>query len=822
MKSIDLSGVWRAKSADCVFQWTAQVPGSILQGLEELGAFGPKGAFYGENAAEAVRLMHRDFLLSREFEVDDFFLPGGDARCYLEAEGLDTICDLFLNGKAFAHTENMHRNYRVDITSALRAGTNTIEILFKDSLAHIEREHARRPLTSEDESEEMTVKGFYHIRKSHCSYGWDWGPKMPDAGIWRPLRIVRCEGALLESVRTVQSHTEAGVEITVEAEATIWGSGDFTFRCEIESPDGAVCGFDGPVEGKRAILIREPMLWWPRGMGDQPLYRLVGTLLLDGRVLQRKEYNIGLRVLAVKREKDAWGESFALAANGIPFFARGANYIPQDVYLNRVSTRNTERLVRDCVDANFNCLRVWGGGVYPDDGFFDLCDRSGIVVWQDLMFACAIYDIVNDGFLANISAEIEDNLRRIRHHACLGLVCGNNEMEWFFVDYKNFPHTKENDFEYLKQYHMVLPEIAARVCPEVFYWPASPSSGGYFDEPNSPDRGDCHYWAVWHGNKDVEDYKSHFFRFMSEFGFQGFPSMAAISSFCEGSDMDPCSPVMEYHQKRPGGNQKIMTYLLKHFRYPKDFDSLVYVSQLSQAEAIRHGVDHWRRNRGRCMGAIYWQLNDNWPGISWSSVDYSGNWKALHYAARRSFDDVLLSADHSGGQLQIHVSNETQGSVSGRLRINSAATDGAVLFSYAQEISVGKLDSSLICAFPVEQLSAGRPLRDFVVHACLDTDSGDKKITTFAFVPFKHLSLAPPSLEVSRTADARGVPCYSISCERPALFVEARARGADTPLSDNFFHLVPGEPYLVRPLNPAGDLAEMTVRSLYDSYLAHG
>ena len=344
----------------------------------------------------------------------------------------------------------------------------------------------------------------------------------------------------------------------------------------------------------------------------------------------------------MQRQKDQYGESFAHEVNGKAFFAMGADYIPEEHLLGRRSEEKTRKLLEDCKLANFNVIRVWGGGFYPDDWFFDICDELGLVVWQDFMFACSVYELTPE-FEANIRKEFADNIKRLRHHASLGLWCGNNEME-MFVDERCWVTKASEVRDYLFMYERIIPEVLGEYDPETFYWPASPSSGGSFDNPNDPDRGDVHYWKVWHGNRPFSEYRKHFFRYASEFGFQALPSKKTIETFSDDpDDWNLFSYIMEKHQRNYGANGKIMNYMQQTYRYPGDFDTVIYASQLLQADAIRYGVEHFRRNRGRCMGAVYWQLNDCWPVISWSSIDYTGRWKALHYYAKRFFAPVMIS-----------------------------------------------------------------------------------------------------------------------------------------------------------------------------------
>ena len=364
--------------------------------------------------------------------------------------------------------------------------------------------------------------------------------------------------------------------------------------------------------------------------------------MYEGNVEDTWKKRIGLRTMTMQRKKDQYGESFAHEVNGKAFFAMGADYIPEEHLLGRRSEEKTRKLLEDCKLANFNVIRVWGGGFYPDDWFFDICDELGLVVWQDFMFACSVYELTPE-FEANIRKEFADNIKRLRHHASLGLWCGNNEME-MFVDERCWVTKASEVRDYLFMYERIIPEVLGEYDPETFYWPASPSSGGSFDNPNDPDRGDVHYWKVWHGNRPFSEYRKHFFRYASEFGFQALPSKKTIETFTDDpDDWNLFSYIMEKHQRNYGANGKIMNYMQQTYRYPGDFDTVIYASQLLQADAIRYGVEHFRRNRGRCMGAVYWQLNDCWPVISWSSIDYTGRWKALHYYAKRFFAPVMIS-----------------------------------------------------------------------------------------------------------------------------------------------------------------------------------
>lgn len=466
------------------------------------------------------------------------------------------------------------------------------------------------------------------------------------------------------------------------------------------------------------MTVEEPQLWWPRGYGAQPLYTVRVTLTANGREQDVWTRRIGLRTLWVSREKDAWGEEFCHVVNGVKVFAMGSDYIPEDNLLCRVTPERTRRLLEDTALANMNTVRVWGGGYYPDDFFFDICDELGLMVWLDLMYACSFYDLT-PAFEASIRLETEQNIRRVRHHASLAVICGNNEVGSFMAgaqqalanghggyDPKRWSHVAD----YIKMFEYILPEICQRLAPQTFWWSSSPSSGVSFDNPNDFSRGDVHYWDVWHGEKPFTEYRKYFFRYASEFGFQSFPCLKTVESFTEEGDRNIFSRVMERHQRNQAANGKIMSYLSQTYRYPNGFDNLLYASQLLQAEAIRYGVEHWRRHRGRCMGAIIWQLNDCWPVASWSSIDYYGRWKALHYAAKRFFAPVLISAEEEGEitqnpkinefhpapirrSIRLNVANETMAQVEGVVHWALRRADGLALQEGRQAVTVPALTS---------------------------------------------------------------------------------------------------------------------------------
>jgi beta-mannosidase len=614
----------------------AKVPGSVYRDLLDNKKM--EDPFFRDNENKAFALMEEDYEYLCSFTVSASLLKTG--KVLLRCEGLDTLADIYLNKVLVGHADNMHRTWEFDVKNQLRNGENTLGIIFHSSIEFVREAYKK---TRTDGSSDC-LDGFPQLRKAHCMFGWDWGPRLPDAGIWRGIELVGIKTARLDNVYISQTHKKDEVDLNFSVQTEeVTASSNLSYTITITDPKGKSFKYEN---SPRKISIEKPQLWWPNGYGEQPLYTVTVILLQRGKQIDSWERRIGLRTMTMRIQKDEWGESFAHEVNGVPIFAMGADYIPEDSILSRVTEKRTRRLLEQCVAANFNAIRVWGGGYYPDDFFFDICDELGLVVWLDFMFACAVYDL-SEKFEQNIRRELEDNIKRIRHHASLGLWCGNNEME-MFVDQGTWVSSAKQKADYIKMYEYIFPKILAEHDRETFYWPASPSSGGSFDYPNDPNRGDVHYWEVWHGNKPFSDYRNYYFRYASEFGFQSFPHRKTIESFTLPEDRNIFSYVMEKHQRNAAANGKIMNYLYQTFLYPTSFDTLLYASQLLQAEAIKYGVEHFRRNRGRCMGAIYWQLNDIWPVASWSSIDYFFRWKALHYFAKRFFRPVMISCHEEG------------------------------------------------------------------------------------------------------------------------------------------------------------------------------
>ena len=823
MRKFSLGGAWTLdvfsteEPRKAVFSNVpAKVPGSVYSDLLAAGLI--PDPFYRDNENEALKLMENDFAYARSFDV-----PEGLLSCeqvLLRCEGLDTVAEVFLNGVRVSGERpvaNMHRTWEFDVKSVLRAGKNEIRVLFHSPTRFIREAYAQ---SQEDGSEDAMV-GFPHLRKAHCMFGWDWGPRLPDAGIWREIALVGVETARLRDVRVHQEHGEGKVDLTVIANIDRAGAGEVCLEATVAAPDGTVLARGTFAEGEKiSFTVETPELWWPNGLGAQPLYTVCVRLSGADKELDRWEKRIGLRTMTVDRTPDQWGERFCFCVNGVDVFAMGADYIPEDNLLSRVTPERTRRLLEDARLANMNSVRVWGGGYYPDDWFYDACDELGLVVWQDFMFACAVYKLSLE-FEENIRAEFVDNVRRLRHHASLGLWCGNNEMEQF-VKYRTWVRTDRQVADYIKMYEYVIPQVLRAEDPDTFYWPSSPSSGGSFDEPQDPNRGDVHYWDVWHGRKPFTEYRKFYFRFASEFGFQSFPGMATIESFTEPEDRNPFSYVMEKHQRNASANGVIASYLSQMYLYPANLDRFAYASQLLQAQAMQYGVEHWRRNRAgaRCMGAVVWQLNDIWPVVSWASIDYFGRWKALHYYEKRFFAPVLISCHEEGilsqntnvnaepfqlkKSARLNVSNETLCDFDGTAYWSLRRPDASVIAEGSFPVHAQAMDAAWL---PEQDFSDQDTYGCYYSYRLEDKDGRQVGSGSVLFCAPKHFRFADPQLSARLDGDE-----IVVSAKAYARSVEILA-GPDTLLEDNYFDMDAGE-RRVKILR--GKAEDVRVRSVYD------
>lgn len=787
MQTYTLNGTWQLSAGHRSLESVdMQIPGTVLSGLLAAGKI--KDPFYRTNEDATRALFWKDYVFTRTFDVDEELLA--QQHIVLVCEGLDTLAEISINGTFLAKTDNMHRTWKFQAKKLLHPGKNEIQIVFRSVLRFIED----YPYEAHKKINYIpcgSMKGNQLLRKAHSMFGWDWGPQTIDAGIFRDIYLQGYSHARIEDIRIHQQHTK---NVSVQTSITLSESVPGQKLCVELSEDGA----DKPLQTKLCktnadgvaavdFVIENPKLWWPNDYGDQPLY-IVRTTLLDedGTSLESITRRIGLRTLTISQEKDEWGNEFAFCVNGVKIFTRGGNYIPDDCLYTRITEKKLDYILESCRRAHFNCVRVWGGGYYPSDAFYDLCDEKGLIVWQDLMYACNVYD-VTDAFAENCRQETYDNVRRLRHHASLGLWCGNNEIESAWDHWGDFQ--KETPYlraDYIRLFEEVLPKAVQEADGETFYWHSSPSSGGCFDNPDDANRGDTHYWDVWHGQKPFTDYRKYFFRFCSEFGFQSFPCAKTVNSFTLEDDRNIFSRVMESHQKNDAANGKMLYYLSENLRYPKDLTHLLYASQVLQGMAIKYGVDHWRRNRGRCMGTLYWQINDDWPAPSWSSIDYFGRWKALHYMAQKFYAPHAVSMTLEDHRCHVYFSNESFETTEYSLTLSIRDLSGNVLETY--ETKGNSPAFSAIETAVVDICSWEDQKDDVFLEAVIHTKDQKVLKDVETLVPYKYLNLKNPviSTEAEETNDAF---ILHISSDCFAPFVALDFDDADVIFSDNFFHL---------------------------------
>lgn len=755
--------------------------------------------FVGMNEKEACALSEKDCVFESSFAADDKMLSMDYAE--LTFYGLDTICAIYFNGKLIGKTMNMHTAFTYDVKNLLLAGENKLRLEFSSPVRYIRYMNHRRNLRTNRDS----IPGASHLRKALCMFGWDWGPALPDMGIYRDVELNCYNTDKINDFEVLQYHKDNEVELEIKVNTK--HASDCDIYAEIDGKNVKLIG------GKCCIKIDNPKLWWIRGYGEQHLYDLRITLQENEVVVDELNKKIGLRTIEVSRNTDKYGKEFTFRINGVEVFIMGANYIPNDSILPRITHERLDNIINAALFANYNCMRVWGGGYYPEDYFFDLCDKYGLLVWEDYMMACSgIW--LTDEMCENFRTEAIYNTKRLRHHASLGLLCGNNEIEVMICG-NNWGGNVQDRLDYIRLYENVLADVALRYAPQIFYWPSSPSTGGGFDRPDADDDGDVHFWEVWHGEKPFTEYRKHMFRFCSEFGFQSFPSVKTIKTFCEEADMNPFSPVMENHQKCKSGNKKILTYLADNYLYPSKFDNLVYASQLLQAEAIKYGVEYFRSIRKCCKGSIYWQINDCWPVASWSSVDYYGRYKILHYYARKFHAPHLLALLIDDEEISVNVINETMKEFSGKIRLSICQNDMSVIKCKDYDVCINPLNATQIDCFDyVCETPSGE-----YIYADLYNENGEFVMRQCEiFVRPKHYNWKKPDIKVNaRKCDNKVLLSFTSDIFAKSVYVDFD--DADIILSDNCFDITDNAAYEIyahTQMNPDELISKMNIKTVYD------
>lgn len=752
------------------------------------------------------------------------------AHVELVFEGLDSACDVYLNGEKIASPDNMFREWRLDVKGKLKPGANELHIYFPPPLVAAAQVAANDPWQPKIGTE---IKAY--VRKAVYEFGWDWGPRFATSGVWRPASLQTWDDARVKDVWVEQKDiapADAHLDVQTNVDATHAGPAQLVMTYGLV--DAAVTTvkqsvtlqpgenhFDMPVE------IAHPSLWYPSGYGAQPIYRFHVQALVDSKVADERDAKTGLRKVVLVRNRDKWGRSFYFEVNGIPIFAKGADVIPFDSFPNRVTDANYKHILQSAKDANMNMVRLWGGGYYEKQEFYDLCDQLGLMVWHDLMFGNNWQPGTYD-FKDQIKDEAEQQITRLRNHPSIVLWSGNNETEltrdWGGRGSLSAELRMRAWQDYLTEFSGILSNVATRLEPEIPYWPSSPSSD-YEDTSDSFQSGDIHDWAVWHGNADFDEYAQHGWRFVSEYGFQSFPEMKTIEAFTKPADRTSIfTPVMLEHQKNSAGNQVIHDYMLRYFGEPKDFASFLYASQVLQAEGVKIGAEGFRRARPQTMGSIFWQLNDCWPVASWSSIDYYGRWKALQYYARRFYAPILISPHVEDGALAVYVVSDKTTPGTAQLQLRIQHLDGSVVRDISQTIEVKPLTSQSVLRIPLSELAGPGQLpvdlATVFASAKLTMDGKTVSQNVEYFVPWKQIALPPAHIDATLTQAGDG---YDVKLESPVLARSTYVSfgDADVTFSDNYLDLLPGEPVTVHVSSSAGLGAlrsQMKVMSLVDAF----
>ena len=820
--TIPLNAGWQFREAG-KDQWrAATVPGCVHTDL--LASNLIDDPFYRDNEQKQQWIGKTDWDYETHFNV----ATATRQREHIDLvfEGLDTYADVYLNDTLILKADNMFRTWRVDAKAALKTGDNILRVRFHSPINVVLPVMARIKYelpASNDQGEKTSP----YTRKAPYQYGWDWGPRFVTSGIWRPVSLEAWNQARLSDVQiiTKQINTDAAamtanVEVvaSVPTRATIYMKNVtnnivVAFK-EIDLASGTN---RVPIDFK----VPHPQVWWPNGLGNHPLYTFQAQVIINSQAIDQKSTRIGLRTLELRQQPDKDGKSFAFVINGVPVFMKGANWIPADSFPTRITKAKYRQLVGSARDANMNMLRVWGGGIYESDDFYDACDEMGILLWQEFMFACSLYPATPE-FLDNVRQEAIDNVTHLRNHPSIVVWCGNNEIEtaWQHWGWKDkLPAGLWDD--YRKLFHGVLQEVTAAYDPTRPYRPSSPSAN-LEDDPETQRIGDTHYWQVWHAAKPFSEYENQHPRFMSEYGFQSFPAIETVRTYTNATEREIQSPVMLAHQRHPRGNQLIREYMLREYPEPKDFESFLYVSQVLQAEGIRTGAEHLRRIMPHNMGSLYWQLDDCWPVASWSSIDYYGRWKALQYYARHFYSNLLISPHLEDERLKFYVVSDQIKPLPAKITVALLNFDGQVMKSFDREITIAPLTSRSYFDIGLKDLLKDADKQNSFLNCELVVDGKVVSTHDQFFAPFKQLHLPQPRITYD-IAPARDGFQLTVKSDKFAKAVYLSLGDTDGSWSDNYFDLIPGKPNTLQyharaPLTLSELRRRLIVRSMVDAF----
>ncbi len=798
---------WKFKQTDAENWLTAKVPGCVHTDLLDNEKI--KDPFYGVNELDLQWIDKYDWEYQTTFKVEKDLLDKDHIE--LVFDGLDTYADVHLNDRLILIADNMFRSWPVYCKDFLVEGENTLRIVLKSPIRIGLKKHAQTPYTipvsDNDQSESGGLgdkKVSIFTRKAGYHFGWDWGPRFVTSGIWRPVTLHAWDKAIIRDVYLQQAQlTDDEAKINAQIEID---SKDFK-KCAVRF---ALNGEDWHNEdlelnpGKNIfnipLTITNPKRWWSNGLGDAYLYNVKTVLEFDGNFVSEKTEKIGLRTIEIIQEPDEKGEgkSFYFKVNGHPVFMKGANYIPQDNFLNRVTKEKYEHVIQSAVDANMNMLRIWGGGIYENDIFYDLCDEKGILVWQDFMFACAMFP-GDPQFLNNVRQEAKQNVIRLRNHPSIALWCGNNEnlSAWHRWGWKQqvardqSPEIAATIWKaYEDVFHDILPEAVEKYDPVKFYWASSPQAAE--GEPENYTAGDTHYWGVWWGQEPFVNYRKKISRFMSEYGFQSFPELSTVKKYSEEKDWDIFSEVMKAHQRSSIGNGTIANYMDRNYKKPKDFPSFLYVGHLLQAEGIKVAMEGHRKKMPYCMGSLYWQIDDCWPVASWSSMDYYGNWKAQQYFAKKAFEEYLISPETDGEKVEVYIVSDNLEEAQAEMKLNLMDFSGKSLWKKEQTVTVSANQSKVYFEIPESELTGKGKKEQLLLYCSIEKGGKVLSENILYFLPAKDLELPKPeiTMEVEGSSDGFKI---TVSSDKLAKNIYFTIDEVDGFFSDNYFDLLPGE-----------------------------
>lgn len=792
----------------------AKVPGTIHQDLLNHNRI--PNPFYGMNEEAVQWVENEDWMYRTSFVVTEEQLNRDAA--VLELDGLDTYADVFLNGALILRSDNMFVGHKVPVKSVLRKGENRLLIRFrsavKEALPQWETNGFDYPADNDHSSKRVSI----YTRKAPYSYGWDWGIRLATCGIWRPVRLVFSDVARIEdyyvrqaSVSASKADVDNRLEITNVTSQPVSALLKVAYHYSANDTKEVQKQIElrpGENTVSLPVMIDNPHLWMPNGWGEPSLYKFTASVSVDGVEVASQERQVGLRSIRVVMEDDEHGKSFYFEVNGHPMFAKGANFIPDDALLPNVTTERYKRIFEDVKAANMNILRVWGGGIYEDDKFYDEADRNGILIWQDFLFACTTYPH-DPLFLKRVEAEAEYNIKRLRGHASLAMWCGNNEIYegvryWGWKNKYTAEAFAEMNRGYDVLFRQLLPDMVKRFDSDRFYMHGSPYEANW-GRPESWKIADSHNWGTWYGRKPFESFDSEIPRFMSEYGFQAFPEMKTIRTFAEEKDFELESPVMNAHQKATIGNALIKQTMGLYYKVPAKFEDLVYVGLVLQGQGMRHGIEAHRRNRPYCMGSLFWQLNDSWPVVSWSSIDYYGNWKAMQYQSQRAFAPVLINAIKEGDDLCVYlISDDLQDRDDVRLTVELMDFDGK---SHGKWTHSGKLSANTSMLFikkRVDEFLSKQDAATSFLRFTLKAKNGASladEVFYFAYPKDQKLPEARIETSVKRRGEAIEMTLKADKLARD-IFIEVPVQGVR--FSDNFFDLLPGQRKKITITSPEG------------------